>query len=395
VDPGPRARRALRNLVPVAVAGLGYGLLRGGAGLGTAGSDPFEPGVRALIALQALGTYALMGADPLRPRLQIGLLGDVESLPVCLGIAVLLASGLALAVAWRRRNEPALVALTLSGTALLPALHLIPLPLRVVAADRFLYLPAAALALLAAACAAGFADRLGSGGRKSTLVGAGLLLALFMTATSAQSRAWTDEVELWRSAAAQAHPENPQPWSLLGEALLRRGDAAEALQVTRESLRRNDALRRRFPWADGSDGIRGNLAGCLAALGRYSEAVELMRGLVLRKPDSAKHRYNLGVLYARALRFDDALRELDTALVLRPGDGRARGTRLAVARARDLWRTLPKERPDEAASVRAARAWVYEDLGRREESRRLWQRVADDPTSPSALASEARTLAAR
>jgi tetratricopeptide (TPR) repeat protein len=263
--------------------------------------------------------------------------------------------------------------------------------LRVVAADRFLYLPAAAFALLAA----GFADRLGPRARKPALVSACGLLALFTLATSTHSRAWTNEVELWRRAASSAHPENPQPWSLLGEALLRRGDAGEALQVTRESLRRNDALRRRLPWADESDGIRGNLAGCLSALGRHPEAVETMRGLVARTPDSAQHRYNLGLLYARALRFDEALRELDTALSLQPGDARTRGTRLAVARASERWRALPAEQPDEAATLRAARARIYADVGRREEARRLWQRVADDPASPEGLAAEARVLAAR
>jgi tetratricopeptide (TPR) repeat protein len=322
----PRALAA--NLAPLALATAACFALRAAAGVHLADSAADPIGERLLSALAALGTYAWMLLDPLRPSLQIGLAGAIEAHRVAAGALALAAVGLSAALALRAR-APALplAAAALALAALLPVLHLVPIPLRTLAADRFLYLPAAGLAVVLAALAARAPTLVGRASAR--VVGAALLGACFAT-TAMRAATFGDEVALFEDTLARAHPANALPRALLGEALLRAGQPAAAIPLLEESLRIDAEWSRVRPAAAMGESILGNLAGCQTALGRHSEAADTLRELVARSPEQPKHHYNLAVVLARLGLVDAALAELDRALELLPGYPQAAAARRAL-----------------------------------------------------------------
>ena len=381
-------RRALRNLVPAAGALALYAGARGlawqasGARMRADLGLPWED--RPWVALQALGTYLGMLADPLRPRVQIGVLGQIEWPWVALGTlgAAALAWGFARLVRGGR-SPHALAAATLAAAALLPVLHLVTLPVQVVAADRYLYVPAAGLAVLGALGA----GRLGARARRITLCASLVLLAAFGATTARRAALWADELAFWRAAAAQAPAGNAIAHAGLGEVLLRRERHAEALEQFREAQRRRQALADFFPAsAVAPEYIAGNLAFCLAALGRYDEALAQMQRVVEANPGAALNRFNLALIHAQRLEFDAAERALAEAFALYPAYPRARGLAATLALARSEWESLPPPRPDEPAALQAPRARAYTRLGNHHAALPCWIRVLEAPdASPEDL----------
>jgi hypothetical protein len=142
-------------LLVLSVPAVGYLLLRLSAGAtSVAEGIKLGFGARLLTGLEALGRYAFMLLDPLQPRSFFGQLGQTDYLFVALGVVVL--GGLIfLATRWRRLSGETRALLVLGLVPLGLVLHLTAaLPVEFVAADRYLYLPSAAL-LLAAAPAVG------------------------------------------------------------------------------------------------------------------------------------------------------------------------------------------------------------------------------------------------
>jgi tetratricopeptide (TPR) repeat protein len=385
VRAGSSKARALRNLAPAVSACLLWLALRIAAGAAAFAPPRFSIAERLLFALEALGAYAAALLDPLRPDLQIGLIGSVDGWRVLLGAAALLlftAGTLRLARAGRPPLETAGVALAVA--ALLPVLHLLPLDAKVLAADRFLYVPAAGLALaLASAAARSPALRL----RPAFAVCVALGLA-FGVATARRSTEWTDELTLWQRAAERAHPLNSRPALMLGESLLRAGEPERALTWLHRAERVEADYARLQPWADSSAQIKGNVAGALAALGRYPEAIHVLRELIERDPEHPQHRLNLAVVYARELELEAALRELERARELLPGYPAARALYPRLLEARERLERLGPEPAREPPVTRAERARVMASVGRRADASRLWSLVVLDPASPDALRRE-------
>lgn len=303
------AHRALLNLAPMAGALLVYGALRMGAPDAASSAPPFSFPDRLLLGLETLGTYVLLLADPLRPRLQIGLLDTGLTWRALIGMGAALGVVVGGVQIARRRSGLELAALALGFTALLPVLHVLPLPVKVVAADRFLYLPLAALVVLCASLSRGLNLR----ATPRTALIAGGALAAFFASTAWRAADWADEVALWQKATHRSHPLNSRPHVMLGEALLRNGQPERALGVLQRAHRIDLAYSRERPWADDSGTILGNRAAALAALGRHGEATEILIQLSEREPERPQHQYNLGVLYARQQRINPALRALERA----------------------------------------------------------------------------------
>lgn len=374
------AERALGNLLPLAVALAGYGSLRaaawsaGGAGLGNDLAAPWH--LRPLFALQALGSYAGMLLDPLRPQLLIGTRGYLEWPWIVAGAGVALALAFAAPRLWRRAPAASVAGCAFAGAALLPVLHLVSLPLPVIAADRFLYLPVAGLAVALAAAARTIPPR----ALQPARVMAMLAIGAFAWATAARALDWSDDPTLFRTAMARSHAANPSAPTGLGEAHFRREQFAEALQAYREAERRHAEAGRRAPWAYGyPETIHTNIGLCLLAEGRTDEATGLLAGATARTPTVPSARFNLAFALAHGLDFDGAERELRTALVLRPDFERARVLLASVERARRDWEALPLPDPDEATDVQAARARVFTRVGHRIAASALWTRVIDAP----------------
>ncbi len=312
-----RERLAPTRLAPACAALAIAALLRFAAGaLPAAAADGLAP--RALRALDALGAYALVLLDPLRPSVAQPLLGAPDPLRVALGAVALAALCAALGLAWRRATPLVFAACALALAALAPALHLLPFPVRYLSADRCLYLPLAAAAVAASGALAPWLAAQPDRARPLAWIAAGIA-AILLPVTALRAALWTDETALWAATLERADPRDALPHAMLGEALLRQGQPGAALARLEHALALDRAWSETHPEASLAEGILGNLAGARLGLGRTALALAALDELVARHPDQPKHRYNRGVVYARLGRHDEAARELDRALALAPG----------------------------------------------------------------------------
>jgi hypothetical protein len=143
---GKRIVQALVALAPTMLVVLGYLALRLFAvGLRSETEDLGTLGRLGTI-LEASGTYAAMLVDAWRPRAVIGRAGVTSASGIAAGIAFVVLV-IALVRFRTRLDARRTLGVALFFGALLPVLHVVPIPLRTLAADRFLYLPTAGLAL--------------------------------------------------------------------------------------------------------------------------------------------------------------------------------------------------------------------------------------------------------
>jgi tetratricopeptide (TPR) repeat protein len=177
----------------------------------------------------------------------------------------------------------------------------VPLNLSVAAADRFLYLPVAGLAVGLAAVLA----PLRGWRARAAVVLASAAVPAFSIATDARNADWADEVRLWRKAVAGTVAADLAPSVELGNALTNAGHLDEALAIF-------DRLAAQGEPYD-SIGLE-NAAAVLADLGRIAEAHDRFALLVAREPAHPLHRFNLAATELRLLRFDDAERDLRKVL---------------------------------------------------------------------------------
>jgi protein O-mannosyl-transferase len=378
-----RDRQPLRSvaieLLPAVVAVAAYGVLRLAATAGVR-DPPAEAtlAARLLSAAQALGTYLAMLLDALRPRLQIGELQRPEPALIALGVALALAL-VALAIrAGRHAIAPEVAtALAMAGTAIFLVLHLIPIRVNVIAADRFLYLPIAALAVGGAGAARAWAPAW----RRRIALAALLVVPAFAVATGLRVRDWVDEERLWREAVRTTPPSNVLPALELGNVLRRAGRHQEALPLYEQAYALSTELSLR-------NAALGSIANTLSDLGQYDRARALMHELVALEPRVAVIHYDLGVIEARRLDFDAAERELREAVRLYPAyqDAASALSRLPGLRAEAA--ALPPEHPNDPTPLRARRAGSFARLGRDLDAERLYTAVAHAPdaTAEEALA---------
>jgi protein O-mannosyl-transferase len=370
-------RAALGALVPELAALAAYAAIRLHAQLGVAAPPASWPQHPLLMPFQALGSYLLMLADP-RPRLQIGLLGAVELLPLALGLLAAATIGVLLLRAARRPPRPLTAALlATAGAALALVLHIFPLRLAIVAADRFLYLPVACLAPLAAVGADAWHRR---APRAAVGVAVGLL-AVYAALTVRRNEDWADEVRLWQEAVATAAPGNPIPIHELGSALNRLGRPEEALAAFRQALPGLRGARRAL--------VLANVASTLSDLGRLEEAAAAQGEVVALEPERPVNHFNLAVMEMRRLRFDAARTALDTALRLMPDYADARRASAMVDSLRTTAASLPAETPGEPLELRLRRARFWTSLTLPSRALPLWAAVLDDPRSPPTAVQEA------
>ena len=270
---------------------------------------------------------------------------------------------------------------------LAPTSSIVPLVTQV-AAEHRLYLPLAGVVVLAVV--AGYAGgrrllgRLAPCDVRRRRIGLALALATvgavatpFGLLTVRRNEDYHDLLGMWSTVVAR-HPENPRGHCNVGDALIRLGRTADALDHYREALRLktkfagarsncglalaalgrfNEAVeqyRLALQESPANPGILNNLGNALTALGRPAEAVGVFREALQKAPDSAllhfnlantladmgrteeavfhyrealrldpaktKARTNLGILLASMGRLDEAIREYRTALQTAPAD---------------------------------------------------------------------------
>ncbi len=396
-------RRMAIQLTPLFVALALYGLARVHAGVHQdADLFPLWPS-RALYPFQALGQYLWMLATPWNPQLVVGTLGVPEPLMIALGFGV--AAGLAW-VLWKlsfssapihdsehasnKANHAPLhernALVILAVFAILPVLHLIPLPIRAVAADRFLYLPLAATLVFVAASA----HRLSP--RWTTIAAclSAVLVVSFGIGTHLRNQEWGDEEELWRVTAGQMPAANGLAEFELGNLLGGRGESELAIAHYRRSLALERELQGRHPEYPIPIGLLSNLGLVLAERGHHEEALPILEEVVRQRPNEALRHFYLASALSRSLEFARADQEFAMALQLYPDYAEAmqyRGQNLEAAK---LWSRLPPMSPQEPTSLKAARAQVYFIVGRLGRANTLWTEVvnAADVEPPQLVAAQ-------
>ena len=197
------------------------------------------------------------------------------AVPALAGAALALG---ALAGAWwwlrRRREALPLVGWLLVFLPLLPTLNLLTLA-GVLFAERFLYVPVAGLALVAAWAGARYATS-GAARRAAAVAALGLLVGGGALAARRVAD-WSSDERLARSSLA-AYPGGSEVWRDLGLAVGARGQHAEALAAFERSLE----LEPRAPqtWKA--------YATALFNLGRYEDSADAWRHCIERTPGASE-----------------------------------------------------------------------------------------------------------
>jgi tetratricopeptide (TPR) repeat protein len=331
----------LWRLVPIGSVAFAYVGIRAwamGVGLRENGL-PWS--ARGIAALEASGRYLWMTLDGWQPGIHLGHLGDPSLRFVVLGAIAWLAAGTLGWRFWRRPTGQQLAALATLAVSLTLVLHVIPITINVAAADRFLYLPLAALAL----CLAPWIASLAPG--RATLALA-LLALSYAPVTFARAQIWADEVAFWSKAFREQSHHNGMSRLELGNVYGRVGLQSYALALYLD--------------ADTEDYAnylltRHNAGTRLILLGRYEEATTILEDLVRRAPEIPKFHFSLASAYLTAHRFDDAEQELAIALRLYPDSSSALGLRQIVARLR----RAPAVAESEVASLHGKLAQVSLD----------------------------------
>jgi protein O-mannosyl-transferase len=313
----------LRRLVPTGIALLTYAVLRESV---TAGArHPSHSFDQQLVqAAAAIGRYLVMLLTPWFPNLQIGRLDRPGVGYALLGCAVLVAGGYWVVRQRSRIRKEQLAPLALMLVAFGLVLHLVPIIVNVVTADRFLYLPLIGLTLLLAPE--------GELKRARVLIAGSALAVSFAAATFVRSNTWSDEVELW-TEAYQANPDNQLvSCTELGRLYARVGLLAHAYSID-EGCHDTSYNRR---------AMYNNAAGVLARSGRFDAAIREIARFSPALGGEPVFGLNLALFRAYLADFAGARAELSRVLSVDPN----------YADARELERKLPElERDREHADA--------------------------------------------
>lgn len=315
------------------------------------------------------GHYLVMLLTPWFPNLQIGRLNQPGTSYAIVG-CLLLGSG----CYWlfRRgfqRERQQLAPLSLLLVALALVMHVVPISLNVLAADRFLYVPLLGLTLL-------LAPKIEQ--NWAPLVGASCaLLALsFALATFIRSDVWSDEVELW-TRTYQQNPENQlTACAELGRLYARAGLLAHAFSID-EGCSDTSYNRR---------ALNNNAAAVLARSGRFEAAIQEIAPFRPELGGEPVFGLNLALFHSYLGDFAGARAELARALSVDPNyaDGLEFARKLpGLERERRRVDALPKSTPP------AERARSLAQVGLTVQALDAWRECLVDPHATRAEFEEA------
>jgi tetratricopeptide (TPR) repeat protein len=223
---------------------------------------------------------------------------------------VLIVIGASLVAGLARRRYPALLAGWLAYLILLAPNSGLVHYTRLVAGDRYAYVPLMPLTILLAAglsraLAPGQLPRpWGVGVTILTLALSGVLA----TMSWRQTLTWYDDEALWRHALAHGAAGSDVAQSSFGGVLANQGRLDEAIAHYTEAVRLNpNNFRARF-----------NLGTNLAQRNRLDEAIDQFRAAVRLAPKSWEPHYNLGLALARQGHYAEAVAEFARAAELEP-----------------------------------------------------------------------------
>ncbi len=289
----PRTGQKAARLVPLALAVALYGALRYHVLIAQYFRDGIRPLHRLRLCFESLGTYAVMTFDAFRPRLFIG--NKYESRPDLAVLGVVVAVCLiALFLRSARAGRTGVAeGLALAGAAVAPVVHLVPLPIAMRAADRFLYIPLAGVAMAVAAGSGAW-----SGTNRRIAAALALLLAPSLAAaTAARCSTYDDEVDFWREAIRTAPRSLSTPKLYFADLLLRNGRVFEAIQLHRRIDADSRGASAVAPRLAFNDSVWMGIS--LAREGKDEEAIRVLERLLKEDPTSRLVNKNLLLLYLR------------------------------------------------------------------------------------------------
>ncbi|MGV3620440.1 MAG: hypothetical protein ACO1OB_06470 [Archangium sp.] len=359
-------RRSLRPAWPVLVALGVYVLLRLGSP-----TKPLETvqlgAMRAVTVLEALGTYAAMLVTPWFPRTQIGLLTLPDWKFVALGAVVLLASLVALWKFRARSSAPAVLVLVGLGLVM----HVLPLAVNVVAADRFLTVPLLGVAALVAPLIR----------RPPVVVVLVALVISFVFATRVREADWVDDLHLWHRELMVADGWNSYPRGAFADALADQHYDAEARTMYLASFEVQRALAEKQGLQPHYDEAgRLNLALATDKLGMSAEADALLADLLQQREQWPRLTFALILRALRNGRIDVARQELAKL----HGEDRARGEAL-INDVEARLAALQKLDGVEALEARLELGRVLDDRPRMVGTAEVLVKDADEPSAVRGL----------
>ncbi len=223
--------------------------------------------------------------------------------PIGIGVAGLLALAAAAFFGWRaiRRGGAAGVAWGLAGLGILPVLQFIPTG--EVYGERFVYLPAAGLLILAGL----LLERRGVMRPRAAHLTLVLLALPCLLLLESRVGDWRDEVSLFRRAAA-THPHSARAHANLGSALMDLGQLPEAERSLAEAVRLDPDDPRK----------QAQYGSLLVNMGRVDEGVAKLEGARARMTPTRTLLKNLGVGWTHQGRYEEATVVLERALAIDP-----------------------------------------------------------------------------
>jgi tetratricopeptide (TPR) repeat protein len=313
-------------------------------------------GRRALLVLQAVGTYLGMLFDPLRPRAVIGRVGAIAMRDVVLGA---LALALLPWLVWRYRGRftpHTACAFTLGIAALVPVLHIVPIPLRTLAADRFLYMPTAAFAL---ALGPGLDSWFDARRFRWGVAAAAVACLGFFART--RVGVWSDELEFWSRTYLETPHVNNAPATELFGVYYRAGLYEDALTLAERALAYDDPNKK---------DPRYNAALCVARLGRPLEAAERFRSARVAHRPSADIDLQIAIVELEAGQVSQARRGFE--VLAARGDANARAL---LEQLPEFERRRAELEALDAGADAERRARLAGEVGDEAQARRAWAQV--------------------
>ena len=221
-----------------------------------------------------------------------------------LSVAVAAAFAGMTAVAYRK-NRTACFCLLLLVAPLLPAFYIRGLGLNTFA-ERYLYLPSAGFAALAAMALARATDRIPRG--KVVLVGALVFLTgVYSLGTVRRNAVWRTDYALFEDTVRKS-PDSAIPHEKFGTALMERGRLDEAIGHFRTALALDPS----------SDEAHTNLGIAYYKKGLIDQAIEEERISIRLNPNLPEKHFNLAQALADKQLWEEAIREYEIAIRLDP-----------------------------------------------------------------------------
>jgi len=317
-----------------------------------------------------MGQYLAMVVDWLRPRAEIGAIGELSWPHVIAGALSLPTIAWLFYRTWRRGDAWVRASLVTAMAALSLVLHIVPIAIRTTAADRFLYVPLAFLLVAIAVIAK-------PQGSRSLKWIAGLVALTSIPATIIRAQDWADPLRLWSKEWRINGGKGSIVALQIGNLQAQAGDFQEAQLTFRQLL---DSAP---PDAAVPAVVSMNLAMMSVKLGNYTEAVSILEDLVERQPSVPRFWRELAAAQTAAFAFDDALTSARRAIQLMPS---YEGVRRVIT----LVEETKRERPllDIPSTPATKRAKIFSACGRAPDTERAWLEVLRNHPS-DADASEA------